>query len=750
MPAEQAMASPYGNGPGDVGSPIPTDQSGSQALASSQPPKMGQVPEPQAAQPPAQSQPKKNLFDQELEKTKMGAPTGRNPFAEMDPSLPLGYTPLTPRLRKRPDGGMEHLRNDGQWTPFSDSENDVAGQLMNSLNQFAVRTKEDLPRVIGAIAGTALAERMGLGPWASAFMAGGSQAAAGAASDIAQGNQVTKGGIAGDMAIGGLSTLVPAKIGEYFGKKAAAAGVEAAMSPVVAQGGQELIDRQAQEVAAAQAIGAKPGPTLTQQDLQAVQRMGPEAQKLYQMNWGKAAQLREAFGNAVSKLMGNNPAQDLGVEDPNYYKIIGSVLQSTGETTSRLKSLAKSVAGDATYDIDPVLSQMRQEVGKMLPKGANLFDDSGKINARLLSDAKDKYPTLFSPGTRELVNVYNELYNSAKVGSGMNEAGSFMNSTLADKTLEPIARQSESNIVQSVGGAIPRISPGLTMDEMDAYRSAFGRRADFKSSARDEINDVYARLHHTMSNQLDSKMIDSLSKAGKSQEASQLMGAKDFYSGFKETAEDLQAKVAHDPENAARSLVDVKNPAQVKQLWALLTPEQQNHLSGSYLNTLLDPVIDETSGKMKIATAESQWSKVDPKVKSIMFGDNGTKQIDQMINYAKGINLKAPGGYSPQGDGLMSKFMALAHNTNPIRGAMNFISSLFSKNPQAADYVAETLGDVLMPSGDDAVALMKKQQWMNRASQGMASRWVRYGAIPAISSDIETDHSAQGLRAGGQ
>lgn len=747
MAGEAALSSPFGNGPSNVNTPIPNG--GPQNPPAAMPTQMGAAPPSPTpgSQPPGQPAP--NPFDAELQKVQKGQNKGANPFLEMDPNLPLGYTPLTAKLRRAPDGHIDHLKNDGQWAPFGDDENQFAAELMGHLNNFAVRSKEDLPRVIGAIAGTAIAERVGLGPWAAAFMAGGSQAAAGAAADIAQGKSPTAMGVGADMAIGGATSLIPAKIGEYLGKKAAVSGVEAAVNPLIKQGGQELIDRQAQELATAQAIGAKPGPTVTQQDLAAVQRMGPEAQKLYQMNWGKAAQLRETFGNAVSKLMGNQPGQELGVEDPNYFKIIGNVMKSTGETTTKLKGLAKEVSGDAIHDIDPVMSQMRTEVSKMLPKGANIFDDAGQINSRLLSEAKDKYPSLFSPGARELTNVYSELWNASKVGSGANEVGTFMNSTAADRLLEPVSGQAEGKISEAVSGSMPRTQPGLTMDEMDSYRAAFGRRANFQGITRDETNDAYARLHHVMSDHLDQKMIDSLTKAGKGQEASQLMGAKDFYSTFKETAEDLQAKVAHDPENAARSLVDVKNPAQVKQLWALLTPEQQGHLSGGYLNTLLDPVIDETTGRMKVATAENQWNKIDPKVKQIMFGDD-TAKLDQMINYAKGINLKAPGGYNPQSDGLMSKFMALAHNTNPIKGAMNFISSLFTKNPQAADYVAANLSDVLMPTGADSVSLMKKQRLMERASQGMASRWTRYGAIPAVSADIETDHSAHSIQPGGR
>lgn len=748
MPAEQALGSPFGNGPSDVQSPVPAEQSGAQGAAPPPMPQGGTPPPPQRA--PAGSPPGKpapGSFEEELDKVAKGGGTPPDPFMEQDPNMPMGYTPISPRLRKTPNGTMEHLKNDGTWAPFGDAENAIAASIFNGFHQFAIRSKEDIPRFAGAIAGTGLAKAMGFGPLAGALIAGGSQAAAGAVGDkLLQGKDPTIGGAAADFGIGAASSFIPAKLGEYLGKKAAVSGVEAAVNPVIRQGGQELIDRQAQEMASAQAIGAKPGPTMTQQDLQAVQRMGPEAQKLYQMNWGKAAQLRESFGNAVSKLMGNSPDQELGVEDPNYFKIIGNVMKSTGETTGQLKGMAKEVSGDAVHDIDPVLSQMRQEVGKMIPKGASIFDDSGKINARLLSDAKDKYPTLFTPGSRELVNVYSELYNTSKTGVGLNEAGSFMNSSAADQLLEPVAGQAGSNVAQAVDSAMPRTQPGLTMDEMDSYRAAFGKRANFQGINRDETNDAYARLHHVMSDHLDTKMIDALQGAGKGQEASQLMGAKDFYSTFKETAEDLQAKVAHDPENAARSLVDVKNPAQVKQLWALLTPEQQGHLSGSYLNTLLDPVVDETSGKMRVATADSQWAKIDPKVKQIMFGSEGTNQIEQMINYAKGINLKVPGSYNPQTDGLMSKFMALAHNTNPIKGGMNFISSLFEKNPQAADYVADKLSGVLMPTGADSVSLMKKQQWMNKASSAMASRWTKYGAVPALSSDIETDHSGQSLQ----
>lgn len=749
MAGEAALSSPFGNGPSDIGNPVPTGP----ATPTGAPVQMGAAAPPSptpGSQPPAQNQPAPNPFDAELDKVKKGQSSAHNPFQEMDPNLPMGYTPISPRLRMAPSMHMEALSGDGKWGPLAGPDMEHLESFTDFAQRMGVRTWHDLPRFVAMMGATAVASRFGLGPAAEAFFVGGANAAAGAAQNAANGQPNTVLGVAGDAALGAASQFVPGKIGEYLGKKAVALGSEAAVNPLIRQGGQELIDRQAQELATAQAIGAKPGPTVTQQDLAAVQRMGPEAQKLYQMNWGKAAQLRESFSNAVSKLMGNQPGQELGVEDPDYYKIIGSVMKSAGETTTNLKGLAKEVSGEGVHDIDPVMSRMRDEIIKMLPKEARIFDDSGRINGQLLSDARDKYKTLFSPGARELTNVYSELYNVSKTGVGANEVGTFMNSTPADQLLEPVARQATGKIAEAVNSPMPRTQPGLTMDEMDSYRGAFGRRANFQGVSRDETNDAYARLHHVMSDHLDQKMIDALTKAGKGQEASQLMGAKDFYSTFKETAEDLQAKVSHDPENAARSLVDVKNPAQVKQLWALLTKEQQGHLSGGYLNTLLDPVIDETTGRMRIATAENQWNKIDPKVKEIMFGDD-TAKLDQMINYAKGINLKAPGGYNPQNDGLMSKFMALAHNTNPIRGAMNFVSSLFTKNPQAADYVAANLSDVLMPTGADSVSQMKKQMLMEKAAQGMASRWTRYGAIPAAMATVSTpDHSAQSISPGGQ
>jgi hypothetical protein len=732
--AQPALNSPFGNGPSDVSQPVP-----GAGTPIPSPPPMSPASPPSGAgggqTPPSTGAASPSLFDQEFSKFQKGQMAPKNPFEEMDPNLPLGYTPISPRLRKAPDGSMEHLRNDGKWAPFSDTENDIAGQIMGGLSHFAIRTKEDLPRFVGAVAGTALAERIGLGPWAAAFLAGGSQAAAGVAADKLQGNPVTPGGVAADVGIGTAASLIPAGVSKFLENKGASAAAESAINPLIAQGGQALQDRQALEMAAAQKIGAQAGPSQTAQQLAAVKTLGPEAQKLYQMQWGKAAQFKEALANTVSRLTGGTGG-DIDVDQPNFYRILGNVMQSAGETTGRLKGLAKSISGDAVQDIDPVLSSMRDEVTKMIPKGATIFSDDGRINPQLLSDAKDKYPSLFSRGARELVNVYNELFSMAKTGSGSTEVGTFMNSTPADKLLDPVARQSEAKVLGATEGPLPRTTPGLTLDEQDAYRAAFGKRAAFQSLNRDEVNDAYARLHHVMSDNLDSKMIDVL-KPDHPQEASQLMGAKDFYSGFKETAEDLQSKVEHDPENAARSLVDVKNPAQVKQLWSMLTPKQQQYLSGNYLNTLLDPTVDEVSGKMKVASADNAWSKVDPKVKQIMYGDDGTQKIDSLINYAKGISLKAPGSYNPEQDPLMSRLMGVAHASN-IKGAMNFVSSLLAKNPKAQDYVVNELSDVLMPTGQDSVSLMKKSALMNKMAQGMSSRWMRYGAAPAVSSQLET------------
>lgn len=724
----------FGNGPSDLNSPVPQAQG---AVPEAEPTKMAQpaAPATNDAQQTPQQQPQ-NLFDQELEKVKNGKGTQHNPFEEMDPNLPLGYTPLTPRLRRNPAGKIEHLRNDGKWSGFSQAEEDVAGQLIQGLQHFAVRSKEDLPRVIGAIGGTLVAQRLGLGPFISAFLSGAGQAAGGVAANLADNKPTTPGGVAADVGVGAVSSLLPEGVGKIAGKLAEKYGAESTIAPLVKAGGEALQNRFMEEEAAAQAIGAKPGASLTARELETVRRMGPEAQKLYQMAWGKAAQFKEALDNVVSKSMGGYEQEmQLQGEKPNFYKVIGNVMAEHGQTITKYKALAQAESGGQTYSIDPVLSSMRDQIKTMLPKGASIFDDNGRINGRLLSEAKEKFPTLFSPAARDLTNTYQELFNVSKVGANSAEVGQFMNASAADMVLKPVGGQAESAIVGGESQALPRLAPGLTLQEMDAYRKAFGRKANFQSLSRDESNDIYAQLHHSMSTHLDDQMVTALGDKY-SHEAQTLKASKEYYSSFKEMAENLQTKLESDPENAARALVDPKNPNTVKALWTMLKPKQQDYLAGGYLNTIMDPTIDEVTGKMKVISAENAWNKIDPKIKELMYGKEGRKYIDSMINYAKGINLKSPAAYNPETDGLMTKFMGLAHAVNP-KGAYKFVTSLFSKNTKAQDFVTDKLKDVLLPTGADEAA---KQMWLNRASKAFTSQPYKLGS-KAMGADIMTEHS---------
>jgi hypothetical protein len=549
---------------------------------------------------------------------------------------------------------------------------------------------------------------------------------------------VTAGSVGRDVLGGAGAAVLPLGVGKFLEGQVGQYVGEAGISPLVSQGGKILAARLSAEQNAAKDLGMSPGPSKTAAELASVAARGPEAQKLYQMNVAKQQQLMESRDQAVSNWKGPYETENQGA--PDFQKILGDVMDNAGRDIGKYKALAQEVSGKQLYNIDPVMAGMRQKITKLLPKGASVFNDQGRIDARLLSDTTDRYGQL-PRNVNELLQTYTQLDNASKVGAAMATPGESRLATEADKLPEPVGSQSESNIVQGQDVAAPKKVPGLTLDEMEYYRKMFESRA-FNSGSRDEVSQMYAGIHHDLRTYMDTKMIDALKDKYPS-EAATLMAQKDYYSRFKESAEDLQAKVKNDPTNAARTLIQGQNPQQVQDLWSLLNPKEQSYLRGAHLENLTDPLFDQATGKMKVQSVDTAWKKIDPKVKEIVYGEDGIKQVNSMINVAKSIDSKTAPGYTPENDPMMSKFLGLVHINNP-QGAIKFITNLLSRNRKAREFVTDQAKDILMPTGEDQAALTKKQQFMQQAAQISLSKKARavsqgFGAMALTPSSQPQD-----------
>lgn len=737
MANPQALESPHGQGPQDIGSAVPSEGQG---------PAGGQVPALPAGGAPAQagdqpateaSAPPQDPFEAELQKRMKGQQGGgrKDPFEEMDPNFPIGYTALSPRMRKTPNGALEILREGGKWSPATGRENDILVNFTDFAHQMGIRAKEDLPRFLGAVAGGALGGAVA-GPYGAIAGAGLGQGAAGAIQNGVEGKPITTGGVAKDVVAGAAGTALPLGAGKFLEGQAAAYGAESSLSPLISAGAKVLTGRMAKEAQVAQELGIPVGPTTTTQQI--LTTGGGEAQKMAQVQAAQGAMLRESRDHLIAQMKGPYEGT-LNGEAPNFSQVMGTVMANHEMAIGKIKQQASQAANGQRFDLDPVLSTMRDKITGEIKH--NIFSETGRVDANLLSDVKELYGGL-PDSSKKLVGSYIRLSNATLTGRGFAEVGAFKNTPSSQSTFQEVGTPAGVP-----GGAVspPAKQPGLTLDEMDVFRREFGDEANFqKSGPRDSVEKSFGEVYHAMRSHMDNKIGDVLGKAAEqnpelAQSAAKLMAHKDFYSKFKESAQDLQAKIEHDPTNAAKNLIDGRNPEQVKSLVALLDDHQKNYLAGGYLETLTDPLIDAQTGKIKVSSVESNWAKMDPKVKQVLYGADA-KKIDALISYAKAIDTKSQAAYEPQTDGLTAKALGTLMKTQS-HGAVNFVSGLFKKNLKARDFFMGEGAEKLLPTGKDPTSLANKQWMMNAGSRVMLSP---LSPVPYASklkaADVMTDH----------
>ena len=743
MPMPPALSSPYGNGPGDLGGAVPGQQQvGSQPSAA--PAGVPNAPAQSAPQSPqvsggaTGSQPSQNPFDtplsedqrRKLESEKNGGPTVKNPFDEKDPNFPSGYIALSPRLRKTPSGSLETLRGGGKWEPLSGREYEVMTDFSNLAHELGIRAKEDLPRFAGAVMGGALGSLAG--PAGTVAGAGVGQAAAGAAQDyLEKGQTPTLGGAATDVAAGAAGALLPMGVGKFLEGQAARFGAEAAMRPALEAGGKILAARAADRVKAADELGmslrpdqVNPENTTSSQAIQQIMSQGgPEAQKLALIQANQKAKLLESRDNLVDKLQGPYKGE-LGEDNPSFANVFGTILSNHEQAIAKIKGQAFNEANGKLFDADPILEVMRNKITALTKE--NLFSDKGRLDPNLLSNMKEIYGTI-PEAARPLIGDYVRLWNGTQVGRNMAEVGAFKNSGVGDKIAQSVSAPPDPNIVGTAASLSgDKLKQGLTLGELDVFRKEFGDSANFhKVGDRSETERAYGDVYYAARSHLDNKMTDILKPVDPTA-AARLMGHKDFYSSFKEDAQDFQKQVEHDPTNAASALVDGTDPQKTQSLLSLLDQKQKSYIAGGFLENLTRPMVD-ASGKMSVTPIETRWNKVDPKVKQLLFGDD-EKQINSIVKVARAISDRDIQTYDPTVDPLTKRAVGAIKSMKNTEGAFDFIVNLFKRNPKARDYISGEASNIMMPVGQDMASLAKKQILMNHASKVMLSKPLRAAA----------------------
>lgn len=748
MPFEQGnLSNPHSNGPGSIpgvvpGAPQPAaaalPQQGSPAPMPSGPVQQSQ-PEPASGIPPAEDG--AALFERQLQGKITGkAPEPKDPFQEMDQNFPVGYTPISPRLRKSPTGQTE-LLDDGKWRLLNGRENEAISDFTGFAQKAALRAKEDLPRFIGNLLGGTAGEMLG-GPPGAVIGGGIGQAGGGALGDTLLGKGTSLGQLAKDFTGGAAAMAIPVGASRFLEQQAGSMAGGSVAKDMIASGA-ELMQAQAQKrIDAANDLGVPlrsdqinpQNPDINQKVKQILQMGGKEAQKLAQAQVQQKQMLLEARDNLVDSLYGPHKAD---VEDGlNWSNVLGNIISNQENQLGTAKSTAFASSGGQRYDLKPVLETMRTVIQKGLKK--NIFNDGGYMDGRLVEDARQFYGGL-PERVKPLIGDYLKLQNATMLSRNIESSmGGYRNSTMADELAEPVGQQSETKILESGSTDGKQVSPGITLPEMDVFRKEMSDEANFgKRGERDDKEKSYGEVYHSMAQHFWGKVKDALTD-NNPEMAAQVDGVKTHYSNTVDAARDFQEKVAHDPTNAASALVDAKDPQSVSTLLSILDDKHKKILAGGFLDNLTTSLVDPLTGKMSVTPVETKWGKMDPKIKQALYGED-VKKIDSLVNVSRAIADKDvfPGS-SGGGENLMNKAISTIRSMDNVKGGLDFFVNMFRKNPQARDVIIGRSAPTVMPAGNDAASMGKRQILQQHSAKILST--VPPEAYSALSADTLAPH----------
>lgn len=714
------LASPYGNGPKDIPSDVPGGMSlaslqQAAAVPAGQPAKLGAAPvAPAAGAAPPSGEENPYLVGARSSKHE-GTEEGANPYlqAHMDQQN-QEYHFLGAGLRNNKRTDKWEVQTDKGWEPVSD-------YVAQGLAHFA---KNDLPRLAGMSAGATLGA-IG-GPVGSVMGAGAGAALGGLASNVQQGKPTTFGGVASDAIAGVAGQSAPLMVAGAL-KSKAAQYVERAIAAEASNAGAEVITANtAKRMVDAQKAGVTlrpdeinpedPAVNNTIQGL--IRRGGFEAGTILNDTIKRTKALSDTYQKIWQGLKGGHTVEDGSGYAANFNQFFSDMVTKLRGSIGADAEKLYEVAGNKVYPdkVKAVMGAMRQAINGELGTKANLFHPSGEINEAMRKDIILKQGSL-PEGIADHLREYQNLMNASK---------EFEARGAADQN----------------PGSHPEMANGFTLRDLDELRKQYQDRANFNGMNRSRGDQTWGEIAHSTRMIVDDVMADVASKSNP-ELAARIRANKDFYSLHKEAIENFGKLVEHDPTNAAGVLVNPKNPAQVRELFALLKPEQQKYLAGGFLEHLAQPAIDPQTGVIRLGNIQTSWKKVDPEIKRVLFGE-AAPQIDAILNTAKLIENKNPVNLSPKDQDMLAKFLGFFKHPEVKTGAA-FIGALFPKNVPLQEYL---IGQAGSPKIYNVQAMKGKAAFYDNASRAALWGPSRLGAADTalkFGDYFKPDDGSQGM-----
>jgi len=696
---------------------------------------MGQPPSQSPGQPPAPPQGSggdmsdeeiKAYFDQVpttpalQQKAKMDQGRQDPMDPQQDPNMPSGFEAITARIRKAPDGQLQHLDEVHGWMPFDKGRTLRAQQVIDGMEWLGVRAKEDLPRFVGAMAGASIGSNIGQLGGPVGMVAGGiagsalGQAAGGAFQNVMENRPVGSTALT-DIATGALGSAIPLAIGSPL--KAVAKSAATAEGIASAYGGKAAVEAGAAKLKLSQESGIPitkaemmPGTPEYEQNWSNFVAKNPYLAQ--NMNAERVARINDFMSKKSADMMTPMVEQAAAKgQDINFYNIIGDALRNQKIRQSRNLKLVTEISGEQTFAADPIIKSLTDKIQTRLGPG----DQSGFI-----TEAGNVDPAKW--------NKFVE--NSKKAGIDVDPA-------VRQLTEETIQLQNISKGRVTEDGFVAKENPGLTFKEMELLRNKFESFANFdKQVDRGFIDNAYSSAYTKTALHQSQMMEDVLNKSGHPDLADQVKAGKEWFSNHYEDALHIQKLAQYDPTNIAATLIKRNRPSDVLVLKGLLEPEQFDYLGGSLLNSIAGEgrIIDPVTGKPS-SSAATAWKSLDPKIKESFYGKEGSKKIDAIVNIAKVIDLSNPS--APVPSGVMTKLLGLVHGSK-IKGAHYFMDALFGDNPGVARNLLASDADLVTPQGMTKEALATKKMRAEFASKLLLGP-VK-AANQAYGADVASSH----------
>jgi len=728
MANPEALKTAHSSNPKSLKSPVPESQDAASAMEGAPTAKMGE--------PPAQGEPAPSPQGggDDLEAMLLATPTtpalqqkakmdqGRqDPMdPQQDPNMPSGFEAITARIRKAPDGQLQHLDEVHGWMPFDKGRTLRAQQVIDGMEWLGVRAKEDLPRFVGAMAGASIGSNIGKLGGPVGMVAGGiagsalGQAAGGAFQNVMENRPVGSTALT-DMATGAVGSAIPLAIGSPL--LSAARSKAVAYGVASAYGGESAVESAASRLK----LSKESGIPITKAEMMPGT---PEYERAWanfvlknpylakNMNAERVARINDFITKKSSDMQAPMLEQAAGRGDEiSFQKILGDYAQNLKIDQSRDLKLVNEIAGEQSFPIDPIVKSLTEKIQTRL--GPN--DQSGFITGS---------------GNVDPAKWNKFVENSKKAGIEIDPA-------VRKLTEETIQLQNVAKGKITEAGFVAKEQPGLTFKEMEMLREKYASFANFdKAMDRDFVENAYSSAYVKTAQHQSEMMTDVLNKAGHPDLADRVKARKEALSIHYEDAMQFQKMAQYDPTNIAAALIKRNRPTDVLVLKGMLEPQQFDYLGGSLLNSIAGEgrIVDPITGRPS-SSAATAWRNLDPKIKDAFYGKDGVKQIDAIINIAKVVDLKGPS--SPVPSGVMGKLLGLVHGSK-IKGAHYFMDALFGDNPSVAKNLMASDADLVTPHGMTPEAIASKKMQYEVAAKALLGP-VK-AATQAYGADVASSH----------